>query len=145
MLVQTETIKIAECPGSLKDKKIPFSFSSVLKVSKFRKQFMVSSILPQNERKKNQLEVHTKVLLGWIFFSIAFEIYWPLRTHNYLLLEPSNLSYYRDDGSGGQGEVYNRNNRNCTTKLIWILNRKLFSERFRWFLTRTADTRWLNP
>ena len=65
----------------------------VFKVSKSRKQFMVSSILPKNKQKQCDLRYHTVVKS--IFFvcflgelrrqSIAFKIYWPLEVKNCFL------------------------------------------------------------
>ena len=57
----------------------------MLKVSKSRKQIMVSSILPKNEQTKFNLRYHSTVRLNFFHFlgelripEIAFEIFWPL-------------------------------------------------------------------
>ena len=62
---------------------INFSTCFTLKVSKSRKQFMVSWILPKNERKQFDLRYH----------SSAFEIYWPLK--NYFFDYNSCYTYFR--------------------------------------------------
>ena len=59
-----------------------------LKVSKSRKQFMVSSILPKNERKNEKNRPNTTMIIRVQFFSFVF---WENRGHYKLLSRFTDL------------------------------------------------------
>jgi hypothetical protein len=78
-------VKFSYSEKATKFEKITQFFDTTIKVSKYRRHFMVSSILPRNELKKIDLRYHSsKVEFFHSFFGRIeetinpFEINWPL-------------------------------------------------------------------